>query len=170
MDQAQLESVLQARLPGFEKLAACERLTAGASRETYKITAKMKGAERLLCLRRAQGDGKSAMSQGPGLDVEARLFAAARKAGVPGPDVLLVLEPDDGLGSGFVMEWVSGETLGGKIARSADFAKARKSLARQCGEILAKLHQIDVDAAHLDGDLEEFTPEHAVRQTHAAYL
>jgi aminoglycoside phosphotransferase (APT) family kinase protein len=170
MDEAQLQSVLQARLPGFEQLVACERLTAGASRETYKLSVKMTGAERLLCLRRAQGEGQSAMKQGPGLDVEARLLAAARKAGVPGPDVLLVLEPDDGLGSGFVMEWVSGETLGGKIARSADFAKARKSLARQCGEILARLHQIDVEEAHLDGDLEEFTPEHAVRKTHAAYL
>jgi aminoglycoside phosphotransferase (APT) family kinase protein len=170
MDQSQLESVLQARLRGFEALRACERLSGGASRETYKLTATLKGDDRLLCLRRAPDDGKSAMKQGPGLDVEARLFAAARKAGVPGPDVLVVLEPDDGLGLGFVMEWIEGETLGGKIARSGEFAKARKTLARQCGEILAKLHRIDVDEAHLDGDLEEFTPEHAVRKTHAAYL
>jgi aminoglycoside phosphotransferase (APT) family kinase protein len=170
MNQADLESVLRARLRGFETLHSCERLSGGASRETYRLSATMKGKERLLCLRRAPDEGKSAMKQGPGLDVEARLFEAARKAGVPGPDVLLVLEPDDGLGSGFVMDWIEGETLGGKIARSGDFAKARKTLARQCGEILAKLHRIDVDAAHLDGDLEEFTPEHAVRKTHAAYL
>ena len=170
MDQATLEALLLARMPGVDRLVACERLTAGASRETYRLTAETRGAERLLCLRRSQDDGKSAMKQGPGLDVEARLFAAARKAGVPGPEVFFVLEPDDGLGSGFVMEWVSGETLGGKIARSADFARTRKSLARQCGEILARLHRIDVDAAELAGDLEEFTPEHAVRKTHAAYL
>jgi aminoglycoside phosphotransferase (APT) family kinase protein len=170
MNQADLESVLRARLRGFEALHACDRLSGGASRETYKLTATMNGAERLLCLRRAPDEGKSAMKQGPGLDIEARLFAAARKAGVPGPDVLLLLEPDDGLGAGFVMEWIEAETLGGKIARSNDFAKARKSLARQCGEILARLHKIDVEESHLDGDLEEFTPEHAVRKTHAAYL
>src|SRR5262245_17282487 len=149
MDQATLESVLLARMPGCQRLVACERLSAGASRETYRLTAEIKGAERLLCLRRAQDEGKSAMKQGPGLDVEERLFAAARKAGVPGPEVFFSLEPQDGLGVGFVMEWISGETLGAKIARSADFARARKSLARQCGEILAKLHRIDLTAAEL---------------------
>ena len=61
------------------------------------------------------------MGQGPGLEVEAKLFAAALRAGVPGPEVLLVLEPDDRMGSGFVMDWIEGETLGAKIARSARF-------------------------------------------------
>lgn len=170
IDESKLASVLAERLPGFEALVACERLTAGASRETYRLTARVGGAERLLCLRRAPDEGQSAMKQGPGLDIESRLFAAAHRAGVPGPEVFFGLEPDDGLGSGFVMEWIAGETLGQRIARGSDFAAARKTLARQCGEVLARLHQIDLKAERLEDDLESFTPEHAVRKTHAAYL
>lgn len=164
-----LERALQ-RLPGFEALLACDRLSAGASRETYRLTVRMDGAERKLALRRAEGEGASPMGSGPGLNVEAKLFAAARAAGVPGPEVLLVLQPDDQLGAGFVMEWIGGETLGGKIARGPEFVETRKTLARQCGEILARLHAVDVKATGLDQVLESFTPEHAVRKTHAAYL
>lgn len=170
IDQSDLEVVLKARIQGFEKLESCERLSAGASRETYRITARVGGREQIMALRRAPDDGKSAMGQGPGLEVEAKLFAAALRARVPGPDVFYVLEPGDGLGAGFVMEWITGETLGAKIARSKDFGDARKSLAFQCGEILARLHSINVDAEHLDGDLEVFSAEHSVRKTHAAYL
>jgi len=169
VDLQSLERVLQC-LPGFERLESCDRLSAGASRETYRLNVMIAGAERRLALRRAEGEGRSAMGSGPGLEVEARLFAAARSAGVPGPEVLLVLRPEDGLGAGFVMEWIDGETLGGKIARGAELAGARKGLARQCGEILAKLHSVDVAAAGLGDVLESFTPEHSVRKTHAAYL
>lgn len=164
-----LERALE-RLSGFEQLLACDRLSAGASRETYRLTVRMNGAERKLALRRAEGEGASPMGSGPGLNAEAKLFAAARQAGVPGPEVLLVLQPEDQLGAGFVMEWISGETLGGKIARGAEFADVRKTLATQCGEILARLHAVDVKASGLDQVLDAFTPEHAVRKTHAAYL
>jgi len=158
------------RLAGFEQLLACDRLSAGASRETYRLTVRRNGSERKLALRRAEGEGASPMGSGPGLSAEAKLFAAARQAGVPGPEVLLVLQPEDELGAGFVMEWISGETLGGKIARGAEFAEARKTLAKQCGEILARLHTVDVKVSGLDQVLETFTPEHSVRKTHAAYL
>jgi aminoglycoside phosphotransferase (APT) family kinase protein len=169
IDTARLEATLK-RLPGFERLIACDRLSAGASRETYRLQVVIDSVQRMLALRRAEGEGASAMGSGPGLNVEAKLFAAARSAGVPGPEVLLVLQPEDGLGAGFVMEWIAGETLGGKIARGAEFADARKRLARECGEILARLHAVDVKAAGLDEVLEAFTPEEIVRRTHAGYL
>jgi aminoglycoside phosphotransferase (APT) family kinase protein len=170
IDTEKLEAVMKERLPAWESLVECERLTAGASRETYRITANVKGKERKYALRRSPTDGRSPLGQGPGLDMEAKLFAAARAAGVPGPEVFFVLEPHDGLGSGFVMEWVEGETLGAKIARSKDYVITRKTLARQCGEILARLHKLDVEEVGLSEELESFTPEHAVRKTHAAYL
>lgn len=169
IDLVRLEAAL-GRLPGFERLVSCDRLSAGASRETYRLQVVIGGAERKLALRRAEGEGRSAMGSGPGLNVEAQLFAAARAAGVPGPEVLLVLAPEDELGAGFVMEWISGETLGGKIARGPEYAEARKTLARQCGEILARLHAVNVARAGLGDVLESFTPEHIVRKTHAAYL
>ncbi len=170
IDTEKLDAVMMARMPGWEGLTACEHLSAGASRETYRITATVKGKEQTFALRREPSGARSVMGQGPGLDVEAKLFEAARKAGVPGPEVLLMLQPDDGLGTGFLMEWIEGETLGAKIARSKEFTLTRKTLARQCGEILAHLHKIDLVEAELSDSLESFTPEHMVRKTHAAYL
>lgn len=169
IDMAKLRAALK-RLPGFETLTACERLSAGASRETYRLGVVIGGAARTLALRRAAGEGQSAVGSGPGLSNEAKLFAAARAGGVPGPEVLLVLAPEDGLGAGFVMEWISGETLGGRIVKSPELEGARRTLARQCGQILARLHAVDVKAAGLSDALESFTPEHVVRKTHAAYL
>lgn len=169
IDTDKLEATLK-RLPGFERLVSCDRLSAGASRETYRLHVVMQGAERKLALRRAEGEGASTMSAGPGLSGEAKLFAAARAAGVPGPEVLLVLKPEDGLGAGFFMEWISGETLGGKIARAPEFAGVRKTLAHQCGEILARLHAVDVKASGLDRMLERLTPETFVQRTYERYL
>ncbi len=169
IDNTKLEATLK-RLPGFERLVSCDRLSAGASRETYRLQVVMQGVERKLALRRAEGEGVSAMSAGPGLGGEAKLFAAAREAGVPGPEVLLVLRPEDGLGAGFFMEWISGETLGGKIARAPEFAEVRKTLARQCGEILARLHAVDVKASGLDAMLEVLSPEAFVQRTYERYL
>jgi len=53
-----------------------------------------------------------------------------------------VLQPGDDLGAGFFMEHVSGEALGHKIVRDAAFAVVRPILARQCGEILARIHTL----------------------------
>lgn len=170
IDQARLEAVLAARLPAFERLRSCERLSAGASRETYRIGACVGGMERVFALRRSGGDGASALGEGPGLESEANLFAAARAAGVPGPEVRLILAPEDGLGAGFLMDWVEGETLGGRIARGDAFAAIRPSLAGQCGEALAHLHAIDVNRAGLDGRLQRLTPEAAVRRSLSAYI
>ena len=71
---------------------------------------------------------------------EAPLMRCAREAGVPEPEVYAVLEPDDGLGEGFVMEWLEGETLGARIVRSESLAAVRPRLAYQCGEVLARIH------------------------------
>lgn len=169
IDTVRLEEALK-RMAGFEALLACERLSAGASRETYRLTVRKDGREQVMALRRAPHDGRSALGMGPGLDVEAKLFAAATRAGVPGPRVFMMLEPGDELGTGIVMEWISGETLGAKIARAPEFADTRTTLARQSGEVLARLHKADVAAGGLDGILELFDAEHSVRKTHASYL
>lgn len=170
MDEARLETVLKSRMSGFEALLACERLSAGASRETYRLTAQIGGLEKVLALRRSPTGEASAMGEGPGLTAEAQLFAAARGAGVPGPDVFAILQPEDDLGAGFVMDWIDGETLGARIARSPDLADIRPRLARQCGEILARLHAVDLATTGLDKVLEDFAPHHAVMKTYAAYL
>ena len=40
-----------------------------------------------------------------------------------------VLDPSDGLGPGFIMEWLDGEALGARIVRSPDLADVRPKLA-----------------------------------------
>jgi aminoglycoside phosphotransferase (APT) family kinase protein len=168
MDNTRLLAAL-GEIEGFEDLLDVERLSAGASRETYKLTVRMNGAETLLALRRSETDA-SALGEGPGLRGEAKLFQAARRGGVPGPDVLLLLRPEHGLGEGLVMTWIVGETLGARIARHETFAVIRPKLARQCGEVLAKLHAIDVETEDLRNTLQRRTPEDLVRETLAAYV
>ena len=61
----------------------------------------------------------------------------AYDAGVPSPRVLHVLQPQDELGTGFIMARVEGETIPRKILRDEQFARARPKLARQLGEVAA---------------------------------
>ncbi len=158
-----LEKVLAAHVGGFLRLHSCERLSGGASQETYRLIVETAGGEVRLAMRRApEGVGESDI--GPGLAVEARLMTEAGRVGVPGPEVHYVLTEQDGLGAGFIMEWIDGETLGAKIARGEDFAKVRPQLAYQCGQILARIHNIDLDTTGLREKLEVLTPEKFIHQ------
>ena len=93
-------------------------------------------------LRRAPpGYGESpSPSRAPGLEAEALLMQLAHDAGLPSPRVLHVLKPEEGLGRGFIMIRVEGETIARKILRDEEFAKARPLLARQLGKIAAGIH------------------------------
>jgi aminoglycoside phosphotransferase (APT) family kinase protein len=62
------------------------------------------------------------------------------------PIVRLLLEPDDRLGAGFVMDRVEGETIPRKILRDEEFANARSKLAGQCGSIAARIHATPLDS------------------------
>ncbi|MEM7339307.1 MAG: phosphotransferase family protein [Actinomycetota bacterium] len=138
-----LQPVLAASIPGFDELLSAERLSGGASQETYRLTARIAGATRPLALRRAAGGETGAAEGRPGLAVEAMLMQVAAAAGVPEPTVHAVLDPDLGLGDGFVMEWLDGHTLGARIVRAPELDEIRPRLAYQCGQILARIHAID---------------------------
>src|SRR6202007_2038561 len=102
------------------------------------------GKETSVILRRAPG-GTRVSDTAVGLETEAALIQAAERRGVPVPQVRYVLAPEDGLGHGFIMSFVEGETLGGRIVRDDKLEGARQTLARQCGEILARIHAIPAD-------------------------
>ena len=159
-----LAAVVSRRIPGCRGLVSVERLSGGASQETYRITLATDHGERRICMRRAPGGVVPEERIAPGLATEALLMQAAREAGVPEPEVYHVLEPSDGLGEGFLMEWLDGETLGARIARSPELESVRPQLAHQCGEVLARIHAIDVQATGLAGRLQTQTPEQFVRQ------
>jgi aminoglycoside phosphotransferase (APT) family kinase protein len=75
---------------------------------------------------------------------EAALFRAAADAGVPVPELVDASDDPSILGSSFLIcAHVDGETIPRKILRDPEFAEARPKLARQCGEVLARLHSID---------------------------
>jgi aminoglycoside phosphotransferase (APT) family kinase protein len=80
-----------------------------------------------------------------------------------------VLAPEDGLGAGFLMQWLDGETLGARIARAPELESLRPSLAYDCGRILATIHAIDLEANGLSSLLDPMTPEAFVRQTWERY-
>lgn len=166
---ATLEAVLVARIDGCTGLVSAERLSGGASQETYKLTIDTDDGERLLCMRRAPGGERDPESPRPGLDTEAVLMQTARAADVPEPEIHHVLEPADGVGEGFVMEWLDGETLGARINRSPELADVRPRLAHECGRILARIHAIDVDVTGLRDRLQVMTPEEFVHETWDRY-
>jgi aminoglycoside phosphotransferase (APT) family kinase protein len=159
-----LAAALATRIVGFERLVTAERLSGGASQETYRIDAVVAGQAVRYALRRAAG-GETGRPEGrPGLAVEARLMEVARSAGVPEPRVVAELEGADGVGDGFVMEWLDGETLGARIARSPELDEIRPRLAYQCGQILATIHGIDPEATGLSTHLETVPTERFVTE------
>lgn len=165
-----LENVLCRELAGFRALLSCQQLTAGASQETYRVRIEDTSGQRQLALRRSQPSLEADSSVGGiSLATEARLFQLAGAAGIPGPGINYVLLPEDGLGSGFIMEWLDGETLGQRIVRAEALDGVRPRLARECGQILGRIHALDWRAAGLAGALPEVDPATLVEETWSYY-
>ncbi|MEE2777644.1 MAG: phosphotransferase family protein [Acidobacteriota bacterium] len=166
--QEQLQAVLSRIVPDYRGLTRLERLPQGASAETYEVRVDAGAGPMKICLRRAAG-GSEVAGPKPGLRVQARLMQLAAEGGVPAPEILHVLEPSDGLGDGFLMGWVEGESLGSRIVRSERWAEIRPRLARECGEVLARIHAIDLDDEGLAGSLARTQAREEVEQTWERY-
>ncbi|MEQ8857506.1 MAG: phosphotransferase family protein [Pseudomonadales bacterium] len=167
--ETRLSDVVRRTLPDCRGLVTAERLSGGASQETYRLTVVTAGGERTVCMRRSPGGVGPEGRVSPGLATEALLMRLARDVGVPEPEVYYVLEPEDGLGEGFLMQWLDGEALGARIARAPEFADLRPKLAYQCGQLMARIHSIDVHASGLVDKLQQHTPEQFVEQMWERY-
>jgi aminoglycoside phosphotransferase (APT) family kinase protein len=169
--EVRLAAALDRGLPGFRKLRSFARLSAGASQETYRLEIDTDEGERTLALRRNAGGvwHDEVLPGRAGIETEALLMRLAKEAGVPEPEVLAILERDDELGQGFFMEWLEGETLGARIVRSESLANVRPQLARQIGEILARIHAIPIETSGLGEALKPVDPGAFVEQTWAGY-
>jgi len=140
-----LEHKLREILPGLLQLDSATRLSGGASQETWSIDAVCKGGVVPLILRRSPGGLPRAAtdtSTSVPLETEAIAIEASRAAGVKAPHVRYVLQEGDGIGQGYVMDRLRGETIARKILRDREFDAIRPSLARQCGQILARIHAV----------------------------
>lgn len=164
--QAALQTILPRHIDGFRNIAACDRLSAGANQETYRIVVETEAGERKLAMRRAPGGiAKQTEEGGPGMRAEAELMRRSREAGVPEPEIIHILTPEDGLGEAFLMEWLEGETLGARIVKAEEFAEIRPKLAYECGRILARIHAIDLEKTGLNTMLQTLDPEAMVDKT-----
>ena len=137
---AGLTACIQRCVAGAQKIANLVRLSGGASQETWSFRAVGPGVDRALSLRR-QPDTIEIAPKLP-LATEAALMRAAGAAGVPSPHVLHVLDAADGMGAGFIMDHVAGETIARKLLRNEEFAAVRPKLPLQVGAILARIHAL----------------------------
>jgi aminoglycoside phosphotransferase (APT) family kinase protein len=138
---------LQALAPLFDarggQVQALQRLSGGASQETWSFDLHTPGGDSLpLILRRAPAGAAARAAGNATLAVQAALQQAMAAASVPVPAVVLLLRPEHQAGEGFVMQRMQGETLGRRIVTEPRLAGARRQLARQCGQALARIHRV----------------------------
>jgi aminoglycoside phosphotransferase (APT) family kinase protein len=149
-EQELLRQGLQALAPQLHAMGgaieALQRLSGGASQETWSFDLRLGDGRTLpLILRRAPAGSAARAAGNASLGVQAGLQSAAAAAGVPVPAVVCVLQPGQGVGEGFIMQRIDGETLGRRIVGEARLADARERLAWQCGQALARIHRIAAD-------------------------
>lgn len=138
--QRGLEDLFGRRLSGPVTVDQLRRITAGASAQTWAFNLRSDAGEQELILR----CGQDASQFGGALNksAEAEVIVAAVSAGVVAPAVVAELQAVDGLGEGFIMQRVNGETLPPKILRDPRYQHAREILASQCGQTLAAIHSV----------------------------
>jgi aminoglycoside phosphotransferase (APT) family kinase protein len=126
---------------GAKAVTALRRLSGGASRESWAFDVETPDGSHPLILRRLPGAASTHDTANP-LSLEADLQTAAAAAGVPAAKVRARLMVGDGLGDGFLMDRIPGETLARRILRDDRYAHARRGMTAACGEILARLHGV----------------------------
>lgn len=123
------------RVMGSRDITSLQRLSGGASRETWRFN--------------CNGDGYILQRVRPGrpdgLGCEPAVLRAAFNAGVPVPEVIVDGSSSQELDLPFmIVRAVPGETIARKIQRDEEFAVARQRLPRQLGDAAARIHRVDV--------------------------
>lgn len=111
---------------GLAPPTGLERLSGGANMESWRFTA----GDELCVLRRAPS---LEMMAGRPMDHhgEAALIRAAHGAGVMAPEVLVELEPEDAIGSGYVMRCIAGSPDPNAMLAEADPSVTIRDIARE---------------------------------------
>ncbi len=125
-----------------------EKMSSGASRQSWAFDV-VNGAERLeLVLRQDPPDaGESELDRlfNIGRAEEYQLIETVRRHGVITPEPLFALEPEDGLGQGFAMRRIKGESIPQRAFKDAAYDHAHSLMAAQCGDVLARIHSVGRD-------------------------
>ena len=143
--QEELASALSKKLleVGIEgKVSNLEPLTGGASKEIWKFEVSNAKQSTKMILRRGSGiEGPLAIKTAD----EARIQKEVIKVGAPVPIILAVCKNEEELGDSYIMHFVEGESIARKILRDKEYKKALPILAYQCGEAIAKIHNVDIN-------------------------
>ncbi len=140
---AALAAGLAAELPAPVSVEGLERLTGGASRETWSFdVVDADGVRHGLVLRRDFVERAQDSRDAGGLD-RARELALQRVLHAAGVPVPRPLASPAGLADSFVMERVEGESRPRAIARKPELAPIRLRLAADVGRALASIHTVD---------------------------
>ncbi|MES2342121.1 MAG: phosphotransferase family protein [Pseudomonadota bacterium] len=134
---------------GGTGVEAAQRLSGGASMETWAFTLTGPEGPREMILRRRSGPFDEETARSTSLATEAALISAAAKVGAPVAPLIRLCEPQDGLGEAHITARIGGEALGRKIVADPRFEAVRPKLARQCGQILAQIHSASPDGIPL---------------------
>ncbi|MEO9969987.1 MAG: phosphotransferase family protein [Hyphomonadaceae bacterium] len=120
------------------------RLSGGASQETWAFGIGSDGqeSERFVLRRAPDGQAHERSETTIPLSTEAKLIQMAQAHRVPVPSVRHICVPSDGLGDGFIMAFVEGETIARKILRDGEYTHARRGLAEACGRTLGNIHAL----------------------------
>ena len=143
--QEELASALSKKLleVGVEgEVSKLEPLTGGASKEIWKFEVSKDKQSTKMILRRGSGiEGPLAIKTAD----EARIQKEVIKVGAPVPTILAVSKNEEELGDSYIMNFVEGESIARKILRDKEYKKALPVLAYQCGEAIARIHNVDID-------------------------
>ncbi len=167
-DRESLEKVLWKYIENCSEVVSIDQLTGGASRQMFIAKVKSGLEEVNIVLRLSGHEGEETIDQ-LSLAQEVLVSKAVANAGVKTPHVYFEFHEDDGIGEGYGMEFLLGETLGGRIARSRKFENARKDLVTQLGRSLAKIHQVDVSDSSLESILPTHTGDYLVDTMYRVY-
>ncbi len=135
-----LTGIAERRFGAGALVGLLQRLSGGASQELWSfVVSTGQGAHPLVMRRNPGGVGRAISAS---MEIEAEIMRLARASGAPVPLVVHVLEPADGLGAGFIMEHIEGESLAPRILREPAYADARPKLAWQLGQAAARIHAV----------------------------
>lgn len=145
-------------------------ISGGACQDNLKVVVAVPGhADQTFVLR---SDAPSGLPGSIDRRTEAAVITAAVAAGVPTPAARY--GADDLVRPGahaWLMDWVDGTVLGGKVARSPKLSRARALLPAQLGGALAAVHRVPASSglpiAGANGDPVAFAVEEVSRMVSA---
>ena len=138
-------------------------LTGGASKEIWKFEVQDTDEVKQYILRKGSGiEGPLAIKTSD----EALLQQEVKKINAPVPEIVAVSSLDEELGDSYIMKFVEGESIPRKVLRDNEYKDSLTLLAFQCGESIAKIHEVEVNNLHY---LQEKTPMDQLNELYSTY-